>query len=171
MEIINKWVRHLIYAVAVLAVAGPSLGWGQSDFYLGKTIRIIQGRNAGGSGDLRIRAMLPFLQKYIPGNPTIVNEYMPDGGGRKAGNVIFGSAKPDGLTIGNSGGGMVASAVLGEKGVRYDLDKPIFLGSPYSSTHYFFLTRRVVGLTTLAKLRAATGVRIGAQSGVTPFTT
>ena len=59
---------------------------------------------------------------------------------------------------------MVASAVLGEKGVQYDLDKLIFLGSPYSSTHYFFLTRREVGLTKLDKLRSAGGVRIGAQS-------
>ena len=142
----------------------PVTGMGQSNFYQGKTIRVVQGRNAGGSGDLRVRAMIPLLQKYIPGNPTIVQEYMPGGGGRKAGNFIFGSAKPDGLSIGNSGGGMVASAVLGEKGVQYDLDKLIFLGSPYSSTHYFFLTRSQVGLTTLDKLRSASGVRIGAQS-------
>ena len=44
------------------------------------------------------------------------------------------------------------------------IDKFIFLGSPYSSTHYFFLTRREVGLTTLEKLRSAPGVRVGAQS-------
>jgi hypothetical protein len=68
------------------------------------------------------------------------------------------------LTIGNSGGGMVASAVLGEKGVQYDLDKLIFLGSPYSSTHYIFLTRQAAGLPTLEKLRSAAGVRVGAQS-------
>ena len=154
------------YLAAVLAslVSLSVPVFGQSNFYQGKTIRVVQGRNAGGSGDLRVRAMIPLLQKYIPGHPTIVQEYMPGGGGRKAGNFVFGSAKPDGLTIGNSGGGMVASAVLGEKGVQYDLDKLIFLGSPYSSTHYFFLSRRQVGLTTLDKLRSASGVRIGAQS-------
>src|SRR5262245_34613613 len=52
----------------------------QSDFYRGKTITIIHGRSAGGSGDYRARAVAPFLQKYIPGNPTIVHEHM-DGGG------------------------------------------------------------------------------------------
>ncbi|MGH7772139.1 MAG: hypothetical protein ACREQA_07855, partial [Candidatus Binatia bacterium] len=56
--------------------------------------------------------LLPFLQKYIPGNPTIVNEYMPGGGSRKAANYIYQSAIPDGLTIGNVGSGMVAVAVL-----------------------------------------------------------
>jgi tripartite-type tricarboxylate transporter receptor subunit TctC len=136
----------------------------QTPFFQGKTIRIVHGRDAGGSGDLRVKALVPFLQKYIPGNPTIVHEFMPGGGGRKAGNYIFGSAAPDGLTIGNAGSGMVSSAVLGETGVQYDIDKLIFLGSPYSSTHYFFLTRRETGLTTLEKLRSASGVRVGAQS-------
>jgi tripartite-type tricarboxylate transporter receptor subunit TctC len=136
----------------------------QSDFYRGKTIRIVHGRDAGGSGDLRVKALVPFLQKYIPGNPTIVNEFMPGGGGRKAANYIYGSAAPDGLTIGNAGGGMVSSAVLGETGVQYDIDKFVYLGSPYSSTHYFFLTRKQVGLGNLEKLRSVPGVRVGAQS-------
>lgn len=154
----------VVAALVALVLFLPSTLFGQSDFYQGKTIRIIQGRNAGGSGDLRVRAMVPFLQKYIPGNPTIVQEYMPGGGGQKAGNFIYGQAKPDGLSIGNSGGGMVAAAVLGGKGVQYDIDKLIFLGSPYSSTHYVFLTRKELGLSSLEKLRAASGVRIGAQS-------
>jgi tripartite-type tricarboxylate transporter receptor subunit TctC len=161
---IQSLMRILCAAILVQIVSLPDSLYAQAEFYKGKTIRIVQGRNPGGSGDLRVKALVPFLQKYIPGNPTIVQEYMPGGGGRKAGNFVFGSAEPDGLTIGNSGGGMVASAVLGEKGVQYDLDKMIFLGSPYSSTHYVFLTRREAGLTNLEKLRSASGVRIGAQS-------
>ena len=160
----QRLTRILCSAVLTQLILLPAVVYPQADFYKGKTIRIIQGRNAGGSGDLRVRALVPFLQKYIPGNPTIVQEYMPAGGGRKAGNYVFESAKPDGLTLGNSGAGMVSSAVLGEKGVQYDLDKLIFLGSPYSSTHYVFLTRRESGLTNLEKLRSASGVRIGAQS-------
>jgi tripartite-type tricarboxylate transporter receptor subunit TctC len=89
---------------------------------------------------------------------------MPGGGGRKAANFIFNSAPRDGLTLGNTGGGMVASAVLGETGVQYDLDNLIFLGSPYSSTHYIFLTRREAGVRNLEKLKQTSGLRIGAQS-------
>jgi tripartite-type tricarboxylate transporter receptor subunit TctC len=151
-------------ALVVQLVLLPGFLYAGADFYKGKTLRIVHGRNAGGSGDLRVKAMVPFLQKYIPGNPTIVHEFMPGGGGRKAANFIFGSAAPDGLTLGNTGGGMVASAVLGEKGVQYDLDKLIFLGSPYSSTHYIFLTRRGAGADNLEKLRSIPGLRIGAQS-------
>lgn len=156
--------RSYISVQAGLLLLLPVLAFSQSNFYQGKTIRIIHGRNAGGSGDLRVKAMVPFLQKYIPGSPTIIHEFMPGGGGRKAANYIFGSAAPDGLTLGNTGGGMVASAVLGETGVQYDLDKLIFLGSPYSSTHYIFLTRSGAGAATLEKLRSLSGLRIGAQS-------
>jgi hypothetical protein len=136
----------------------------QTPFYQGKTLTIIHGRDAGGSGDLRVRAVAPFLHKYIPGNPTIVHEYMDGGGGRKAANHIYGVARADGLTIGNVGGGVIANAVLGETGVSYDLDKLPFIGSPYSTTHYILLTRREAGFRTLDKLRGATGVRFGAQS-------
>jgi tripartite-type tricarboxylate transporter receptor subunit TctC len=156
----------LIFSLALLThlVVPPNSLFAQTDFYQGKTIRIIHGRDPGGSGDLRVKAMVQFLQKYVPGNPIFVNEYMPGGGGRKTANYIFGAARPDGLTIGNVGGGVVANAVLGEKGVEYDLDRLHFIGSPYSATHYLFLTRREAGLNTMEKLRAAAGVRVGAQS-------
>ena len=120
----------------------------QSDFFKGKTITIIHGRDPGGTGDMRVRAMIPFLQKYIPGNPNIVNEYMPGGGGRKAANHVYRSARPDGLMIGNPGLGMVSAAVLGESGVLYDLDKFFYLGSPYSSYHPLFLSRKQAGLSS-----------------------
>ena len=101
------------------------------------------------------RSMMPFLQKHIPGNPTIVSEYMPGGGGTKAANHVFKNVKPDGLTIGRIGGGLVANAILGEKGVLYDLDKFIYLGSPHSTYHWVFLTRRETGVKTIDDLRSA----------------
>ena len=46
----------------------------------------------------------------------------------------------------------------------YDIDKFIYLGSPESTNHYTIYTRKELGLTSLDKLRAASGVRLGAQS-------
>jgi tripartite-type tricarboxylate transporter receptor subunit TctC len=133
-------------------------------YYQGKTITIVQGRDPGGTGDMRVRAMLPYLKKHIPGNPNIVVEYMPGGGSRKAANHVFQSAAADGLMIGNLSSGMVSAAVLGVKGVLYDLDKFFYLGSPFSSHIAIFVTRKEADLGTLEKLRAATGIRVGGQS-------
>jgi tripartite-type tricarboxylate transporter receptor subunit TctC len=138
--------------------------YAQESLFKGKTITIVQGRDPGGTGDMRVRAMMPFLQKHIPGNPTIINEYMPGGGSRTAANHIYQSARPDGLTIGNMSSGMVSVAILGEKGVAFDLDKFFYLGSPFSSHHAVFVTRKEAGLSSIEKLRAASGIRIGGQS-------
>ena len=142
----------------------PALVFSQAPFYHDKTVTIIQGRRPGGLGDNRVRALVPFLKKYIPGSPTVVSEYMPGGGGRKATNHIYRVARPDGLTMVNVGSGLVANAVLGEPGVQYDLDKLIYLGSPNSTTHYLFITRNQLGLNDLKKLRDHPGLRVGGQS-------
>jgi hypothetical protein len=89
---------------------------------------------------------------------------MPGGGSRKAANHVYKSARPDGFTIGNLGLGMVSSALLGEPGVTYDLDRFFYLGSPFSSHHAVFVSRKEAGLSNIEKLRAAEGIRIGGQS-------
>lgn len=155
-------LKTLLLVTAILLPISPGLA--QAPFYQGKTLTIVHGRDAGGSGDFRVRAVAPFLQKYIPGNPTIVHEYMDGGGGRKAANYIYNNARPDGLTIGNTGGGVIANAVLGESGVQYDLEKLPFIGSPYSSTHYVLISRRDAGFNSIDKLRQAANLRFGAQS-------
>ena len=142
----------------------PSLVLSQTPFYQGKTITVVQGTEAGGSSDVMTRAMLPYLKKHIPGQPTIVSEYMPGGGGIKAANHVYKNVRPDGLTIGRIGGGLVANAVLGEKGVLYDLNKLIYLGSPHSTYHWVFITRREAGLKNLDALCSTPGIRIGAQA-------
>lgn len=138
-------------------------GYCQADFYKGKTITVVQIVAAGGTGDLRRKALFPFLQKYIPGHPTITSDYMPGGGGRKAANHVYRVARPDGLTIGGMSASLVTNAILDTGGVQYDIDKLIYLGSPVSVFHYIFLTRKEAGLNSLEKLRATPGVRIGAQ--------
>jgi tripartite-type tricarboxylate transporter receptor subunit TctC len=163
--------RHLrrcfkIIAVAVAPyfalLAGPVQA--QTPFYQGKTLTVINGNEPGGTGDLRMRAVLPFFKKHIPGSPTVVAEYMPGGGGRKVANHIHGAARPDGLTMAFPPGSFVTYAIFKETGVNYDVNKLIFVGSPESATQYVFLTRKEAGLNSLEKLKAATGVRVGAQS-------
>jgi hypothetical protein len=100
----------------------------QAPFYQGKTITVIAGQEPGGLGDLRLKSILPYFKKHIPGQPNIVTEYMPGGGGRKAANYIYRTARPDGLTLGYPPGGFVRAAALNEPGVDYELDKFSFYG-------------------------------------------
>src|SRR6266498_3888409 len=110
----KTFCRLFIFSVLFILWGAPAFP--QSLFYEGKTITIVQGREAGDAGDMRVKAMLPFIQKHIPGTPTIISEYMPGGGGRKAANHVYRNVKPDGLTLGNLGAGFISNAVLGETG-------------------------------------------------------
>jgi tripartite-type tricarboxylate transporter receptor subunit TctC len=157
-----KTVTAAAAAFCVVAAAGPLPA--QTPFYQGKTITVINGNEPGGTGDRRMRAVLPFFKKHIPGAPTVVAEYMPGGGGRKVANHIYSAARADGLTMGFPPGGFVTYAIFKETGVNYDVKKLIFVGSPESATQYVFLTRKEAGLNSLEKLKSATGLRIGAQS-------
>jgi len=151
-------------ACLVFAGLWPGYSFSQTPFYQGKTVTVIAATAPGGTGDLRVKALVPFLRKYIPGNPTVMIEYMDGGGGRKGANYLFRNAKPDGLTVGALSGGIVALQIMRESGVMYDIDKFIQLGSPESTTHYVIYTRKDLGFNSVDKLRAATSVRIGAQS-------
>ena len=150
--------------LTIIVLCSSTHAFSQTPFYQGKILTILSASPAGGSGDLRIKAAVPFLRKYIPGNPTIVIDYMPGGGGRKLANHLFRMAQPDGLTIGSPGSGFAGEAILGETGVQYDIDKFIYLGTSDTGVNYVFHTAKAAGLDTLEKLRSAPGVRIGAQS-------
>jgi len=162
----SKLIFVVVSAVAVAmltAVSGPLLAQPTS-YFQGKNIILIQGREPGGTGAMRVQAAIPFLRKYIPGEPIIVTQFMPGGGGRKAANYIARNAKPDGLTIGNVGSGLVANAILGSTGVEYDIDKLIYLGTSNSTAQYVFGSVARLGLDSLDKLRARPGIRVGAQT-------
>jgi tripartite-type tricarboxylate transporter receptor subunit TctC len=156
------WAVALVFAVHVWLL--PAALFSQSNFYEGKTITLIATTSPGGTGDLRVKAVQPFLRKHIPGNPTVVIQHIDGGGGRNGTNHVYNNARPDGLTIGALSGAIVGLAVMGETGVSYDLDKLIYLGSPESENHYVIYTRRELGLDNLQKLAAKPGLRIGAQT-------
>jgi len=159
----KKWG---MLTVAIGGYLGLSMGVAvaQANFYQGKTITLLATTSAGGTGDLRVKAVAPFLTKHVSGNPTVVIQYMDGGGGRKGTNHLYSNVRPDGLTVGAVSGSIIGLAVMGESGVTYDIDKLIYLGSPESENHYVIYTRSELGLANLEKLAAWPGIRIGAQT-------
>ena len=157
--------KRAIFSSVVFLAVGLLNAWpafSQTPYYAGKTITIIRGGGPGGSGEFQSRALMPYLKKYIPGNPTITMEFMDGASGRKAANYFY-TAKPDGLKIG-SAGAMIPGPILGLPGSNYDIDKFIYLGSTETGNPYVFFTRKATGIDSLEKLRSASGMRIGAHS-------
>ena len=156
-------LRLIIVALAWVGFVHPAFAQ-TPPYYQGKTLLIVEGREPGGTGAMRVQAALPYLKKYIPGNPTIVVQFMPGGGGRKAANHVFSNVKADGLTMGNVGAGLIANAILDATGVQYDIDKLILLGAANGTVQYVFGSVAKLGLDSIDKLRAQGSLRIGAQT-------
>jgi tripartite-type tricarboxylate transporter receptor subunit TctC len=83
----SKFFSLWLAVLCVLWLASPAY-LSTHDFYNGKTITIIKGSEAGGATDMRTKVMLPFLRKYIPGNPTIMASTCPEEEGERA-PIIF----------------------------------------------------------------------------------
>ncbi|HEV8342595.1 MAG TPA: hypothetical protein VGR30_09520 [Candidatus Binatia bacterium] len=167
MNTINRLAFYAfihVILVGLVAILPAGKAFSQADFYKGKTIKIIRGGGPGGSGEFQTRALMKFLEKYIPGKPSLMMEYIEGAAGRKAANVIYSSTRPDGLTIGSIGAGLVVGPILSLPGTAYDLDKFIYLGSTDTGDPYIFYTKGDKGLDTLEKVRAATGLRFGAHA-------
>ena len=65
-------MRLAICFISLASCFLSGFAFAQQPYYQNKTIRIIRGGEPGGSGDLQARALIPFLKKNIPGDPTII---------------------------------------------------------------------------------------------------
>lgn len=156
--------RLAIIPFVLLLALIPGWSWAQADFYKDKLITLIQDSTPGGVGQLRTQALIPVLQKHIPGEPRIVLQFMPGSGGRNAANHLYNNAPRDGLVLGRVSSGLITAAILGLPGVQYDINRFIYLGSGHNEVNNVFFSRSQLGLDTPAKLKAAAGLRIGGQS-------
>jgi len=94
----RKSVASLTLLFTLLSAASSSAA--ESNYFAGKTIRVVVGSSAGGGYDLWARLMAQHIGKHIPGNPSVVVQNMPGAGGAVAANYIYGVAKPDALALG-----------------------------------------------------------------------
>lgn len=123
--------RQLIasFCAAVFATFCAGIAGAQSDFYSGKTIRIIVGLSTGGGYDRAARMVARQLGKYIPGGPSIVVQNMPGAGSVTAANYVYGVAKPDGLTILAPHNNLYLSQLSQQNEVKFDLTKMNWIAS------------------------------------------
>ena len=155
-----KKLLSLIVVIAWILVS-PPMAPAQSNFYEGKTIRIIVGFSPGGGYDALGRMLSRHMPKYIPGHPTIIVENMTGAGSLLAANHVYKVAKPDGLTFGHFSGGFAFSQVMGQPGVEFDMQKFVFVGAVARDESAIALTK-ASGVTGMEKWFAAkTPVKLG----------
>ena len=86
-------------ALALAAFAVSFAPVAQAADFKGKSISMVIGSEPGGGTDNAGRLIAPFLEKYLPGNPSVVVRNMPGAQGIAALTYVVQQTKPDGLTV------------------------------------------------------------------------
>ncbi|MDB5652233.1 MAG: Tripartite-type tricarboxylate transporter, receptor component TctC [Hyphomicrobiales bacterium] len=106
-----------------------------TEFYKGKTLRIIVATAPGAAYDFVARALAASLGRHIPGAPGVTVENMPGAGSLVMMNTLYNKQPRDGTVMGLPINGIVLEPRLKmltrEGGVAsFDLSKMAFIGSP-----------------------------------------
>ncbi|CAN0479932.1 unnamed protein product, partial [Laminaria digitata] len=100
-----------------------------ADFYAGKTITISAATGAGSTYGVHGRLLAETMKKFIPGNPNVIMQFMPGGGGAKMANYMYNVAPRDGTHIGFPLKYIAVNQALGRQGLKYDAAKFNYIGS------------------------------------------
>jgi tripartite-type tricarboxylate transporter receptor subunit TctC len=127
--------------------AGPPAAAGES--FAGKTVTLSVNYSAGGPTDVFARMIQPFLEKHIPGRPTVVVENRAGAGGLIGKNHVYNLARQDGTTLGVFSN-VFGHQVVGSDNVQYDAARYQWLGGTADSSVAF--VHRDVGARTMREL-------------------
>ncbi|HUZ67158.1 MAG TPA: tripartite tricarboxylate transporter substrate-binding protein [Beijerinckiaceae bacterium] len=133
------WVPGRVGALLALALpfaSGPASASPVSDFYKGKTIDLVIGLPAGGGYDAYGRLVARRIGAHIPGDPTVVPQNMPGGGGLTAANYLYNSAPKDGSAFGLVATSALIEPLFKEKEALFDAAKFSWLGSASQDVSY-----------------------------------
>lgn len=98
---IQRVIATFCAAILIAGLAAPDVAKADAaeDYFKGRTIRIIVGFGPSGGYAIYCRQITAYWPKYIPGKPTVICQFMPGGGGLKAGNYMYNVAPKDGSVM------------------------------------------------------------------------
>jgi tripartite-type tricarboxylate transporter receptor subunit TctC len=119
----SKALRDLFAGVLTISIAccaSAAEAASDEEFYSGQTVTIFQSAGAGGTYAAYAIAFAPYFEKHIPGNPTIVVDFMPGAGGIRATNFINSNAPKDGSVLGLVHSSVPFAPLYGITAARFD---------------------------------------------------
>ena len=148
---ILPWTLGALAAGSWLAVA-PAAAQTVEQFYQGKTMTIMLGHPPGGSYDLYARLAANHIKRYIPGNPNIIVEHRPGGGGIRAVTQFYGQSVRDGTVMGLFPESIAHSQVMQPELSKWNLAEMAYVGS-LSSVNPVFVRRKDAPAKTIEEMK------------------
>ena len=165
-------IRTASIFAAIVAAAIPGAAAAQADavadFYKDRTVTIVSSGSAGGAHGVYAQLISAHIKKHIPGNPTIIIQYMPGAGGNKAMNYLFNATRDDGTYLGVPLQDLIFNARIGVKAVKYDPAKAHYLGGA-DVTRTTVTVMKASGATTLEDAKKQEIVMAASGKSAQPY--
>jgi tripartite-type tricarboxylate transporter receptor subunit TctC len=116
-------ISVLAATIAIAGAAAPASADAVADFYNGRAVTFLVVSGSGGLNALYARTVGDRIGKHIPGNPKILYQYMPGGGGLKGANYCYIAAPKDGSMLCQVLNPIGLMQMIRPKGVKYDAAK------------------------------------------------
>lgn len=152
-----------------MAAAGPVSADAISDFYKGKTVTVMVPSGLGATLGLYGRLTTEHLGKHIPGNPNVIIQSRPGGGGTKGAAYAYNAAPKDGTYIAEALAPSVLAPLL--RKMKFDASKFQWLGSitPRPAVLSVWHTAPISDLASAQKTEAIMGsTGLGSETFLAP---
>jgi tripartite-type tricarboxylate transporter receptor subunit TctC len=130
--------RVILVALAYLAACAATTGAAAdsagadpvADFYKGRVVKLVMSAGEGGGYGTYVNAIVPYMQKNLPGNPKIIVQHMQGAGGLVAANNLYNVLPRDGSVFALIHRAAVSTAALFSKNnIRFDPTRFGWIGS------------------------------------------
>jgi tripartite-type tricarboxylate transporter receptor subunit TctC len=148
--------------IALAGAATPAAADAVADFYKGRAVTILVVSGSGGLNALYARTVGDRIGKHIPGNPRVIYQYKPGGGGLKGANYCYTAAAKDGSVLCQVLNPLGLMQMIRPKGVKYDAGKFTYIGSAGDQNGSFAIwhtvpAKKLLDLRNVAVNFAGTG--------------
>ena len=147
-------VLKLAVALAAIGATMPAAAETAEEFYKGKTITIVLGHPPGGSYDLYARLAADHMRRFIPGNPNIIVQHRPGGGGVAAVRWFYAQAPRDGTHMGLFTETIGHTQMLQPEAGKWKVEDMAYVGS-FAPSNAAMVVRKGAKATTAEAMRNA----------------
>jgi tripartite-type tricarboxylate transporter receptor subunit TctC len=138
-----------------LAASSPAPAQSPEEFYKGKTITIVLGHPPGGSYDLYARLAADHMKRFIPGNPNIIVQHRPGGGGVAAVRWFYAQAPRDGTAMGLFTETIGHTQLLTPEAGKWRVEEMTYVGTFTPSNAAFVIRKNAPAVTPDAMRKTA----------------
>ena len=148
--------RTILAGVAILAAATlttqTAAAQSVADLYKDRTVTLLVHASPGGTYGQTALLLARHFGEKIPGNPTVIVQHMPGGGGMKAANYAYNVMPKNGHNIFMPPEMSVVSQLLRPKKVKYVTKDFIWLGTVFGANQVM-MVRRDTGIRSLDDMK------------------